>query len=54
LLQRDPKWGKVGPTPAQLGLCKKLRIAVPAGATKGEVAAKLTEFFLRRKQRRAA
>lgn len=37
LLKRDARWHNDPPTPAQLGLCRKLRIDVPPNATKGQI-----------------
>ena len=37
LLKREARWHNDPPTPAQLGLCRKLRIDVPPNATKGQI-----------------
>jgi hypothetical protein len=52
--EREAKWHQAEPTRAQLMLCRRMRIQVPPGATKGEVAMKLTQEIQRRKEARAA
>jgi superfamily II DNA or RNA helicase len=41
LVLRDARWHGQMPTPAQLGLCRKLGLQVPANATRGMVSAAL-------------
>jgi len=53
LVKRVAEWHKVPPTVAQLNLCGRLHIAVPPGATKGEVSMKMNEVIQQRKQLRA-
>ena len=37
LLAREAKWHNDEPTPGQIKFCQKLRIHIPAGATKGQI-----------------
>jgi len=46
-LQRDVKWRGDPPTEKQLGLCRILKIAVPPGATKGQVSAAIDNKRIR-------
>jgi superfamily II DNA or RNA helicase len=52
LIKREEKWHRDEPSLLQLNLCRRLRISVPPGATKGEVHQRLTAEFARRKQER--
>lgn len=52
--RRVLKSDKTAPTPAQLTLCKRLRIAVPPGASFGEVRRKIGQVLAERKKGRAA
>lgn len=45
LLARDSHWREVGPSEKQTKLCAKLRIAIPNGATRGQVSAALDRHF---------
>lgn len=45
LISRQASWHDDEPTPKQLAACKRFRIDVPSGATKGEVAMRLTKVF---------
>ena len=53
LISRVSKWHSDDPSPAQLIACKRMRIIVPPGATKGDVALKMNEVITQRKQLRA-
>lgn len=48
LLSADARWHRDPPSEKQLELCKRKRIAVPEGATKGEIAQALDRYFGRR------
>jgi ATP-dependent helicase IRC3 len=37
LVNKSANWRKLEPTPGQVGLCHKLRIEIPAGASRGDV-----------------
>ena len=45
MLQREARWRDVGPSEKQVSLCKKLRIPIPNGATRGQVSAALDRHF---------
>ena len=45
LIDRTAKWRRDPPSDAQLEQCKKFRIPVPAGASKGDVSTALDRFF---------
>ena len=45
MLQREARWRDVGPSEKQVHLCKKLRIPIPNGATRGQVSAALDRHF---------
>jgi hypothetical protein len=49
LLARDSKWRQDRPSEKQVALCRKLRIPVPNGATRGMVAAALDKHFQSRR-----
>lgn len=44
-LMRDAKWHADPPTPVQITICKKFRIPIPEGATKGDVSKRLNKMF---------
>lgn len=48
VLLRESKWRNDGPSDKQMALCKKLRIPIPNGATRGQVSAALDTHFSRR------
>ena len=45
LLARESRWRERGPSEKQVQLCKKLRISIPIGATRGTVSAALDTHF---------
>jgi superfamily II DNA or RNA helicase len=45
LVKRDVRWHNQRPTEKQIGLCRKLRLQIPAGATRGQVSAALDSHF---------
>jgi superfamily II DNA or RNA helicase len=45
ILSRESRWRKDGPSEKQIALCKKLRLAIPNGATRGMVSAALDAHF---------
>lgn len=48
LLARDARWRNDKPTDAQVGLCKKIGLPIPNGATKGQVSAAISAKLGRR------
>jgi ATP-dependent helicase IRC3 len=52
IAKREAKWHDEQPTPAQLKLCARFGVKVPANATKGEVHKKLGEVFMRVNRKR--
>ena len=50
-LVRDARWKQDSPTPAQLRLCRTLKINVPPGATKGMVSAAIDQVYMKRRAR---
>ncbi len=49
LYVRDARWRDAAPSEKQVALCGKLRIAIPAGATRGMVSAALDHHFRARR-----
>ena len=45
LVMRDARWHDQKPSEKQIGLCRKLGLQVPAGATRGQVSAALDAHF---------
>lgn len=45
LLAREAKWRNDGPSDKQIGLCRKLKLNIPNGATRGQVSAALDAHF---------
>jgi hypothetical protein len=45
LVMRDARWHDQKPSEKQIGLCRKLRLQIPAGATRGQVSAALDAHF---------
>ena len=45
LVMRDARWHGQKPTEKQVGLCRKLGLAIPAGASRGQVSAALDSHF---------
>jgi ATP-dependent helicase IRC3 len=50
VLTRDSRWRGDPPTEKQLGLCRVLKIQVPAGATKGQVSAAIDQKRIQMRQ----
>jgi hypothetical protein len=50
-LVRDARWKQDSPTPAQLGLCRTLKINVPQNATKGMVSDAIDAVYMKRRAR---
>ena len=48
-LVRDARWKHNSPTPAQLGLCRNLKINVPPNATRGMVSAAIDAVYMKRR-----
>ena len=49
LYVRDARWRDTVPSEKQISLCRKLKIAVPNGATRGQVSAALDQHFAARR-----
>lgn len=49
LLARGSRWRNDGPSEKQIALCKKLRLPIPDGATRGMVSAALDNYFQARR-----
>lgn len=49
LVKRDSRWRDQGPSVKQVALCRKLRLDIPANATRGQVSAALDSHFARRR-----
>lgn len=49
LLMREARWRNDAPTPAQLGMCRKLGIEVPRGMTKGMVSSAIDAIMQRKR-----
>ena len=49
VLLRESKWRETGPSDKQVALCKKIRLAIPNGATRGQVSAALDAHFSARR-----
>ena len=45
LVMRDARWHDQRPSEKQIGLCRKLRLQIPVGATRGQVSAALDAHF---------
>lgn len=45
LLARESRWRNDGPSEKQIGLCRKLKLNIPNGATRGQVSAALDAHF---------
>jgi len=45
-LVRDARWKQDDPSPAQIGLCRRLKVNIPPGATKGMVSAAIDAKYL--------
>jgi superfamily II DNA or RNA helicase len=45
VLMREARWREAGPSEKQVSLCRKLRIPIPNGATRGMVSAALDRHF---------
>ena len=45
LLARESRWRSDGPSEKQIALCRKIRLPIPAGATRGMVSAALNAHF---------
>jgi superfamily II DNA or RNA helicase len=52
LLARDAHWRDHGPSEKQVALCRKLHLAIPAGATRGQVSAAIDKCFAGKGRRR--
>ena len=50
LYARDARWREAPPSPAQVSLCKKIKLDIPAGATRGMVSAALDQHFASRRR----
>jgi len=48
-LVRDARWKQDSPTPAQIGLCHRLKVNIPPGATKGMVSAAIDAVYMKRR-----
>jgi superfamily II DNA or RNA helicase len=46
---RDARWRDIAPSEKQISLCRKLRLDIPAGATRGMVSAALDQHFAKRR-----
>jgi ATP-dependent helicase IRC3 len=51
LVDASAKWRKESPSPAQLGMCYKLRIPIQAGMTKGQISMLIDRALSAKKQR---
>lgn len=49
LYARDARWRDSGPSDKQIALCQKIKLNIPAGATRGMVSAALDAHFSRRR-----
>lgn len=49
LLAREARWKQDGPSEKQIALCRKLRLPIPTGATRGAVSAALDLHFARKR-----
>lgn len=49
LYARDARWREAVPTPKQVELCAKIRMNIPAGATRGMVSAALDAHFAKKR-----
>ena len=49
LLARESRWRSDGPSEKQIALCRKIRLPIPNGATKGMVSAALEAHFQARR-----
>lgn len=49
LYVRDARWRDAGPSDKQISLCRKLRLDIPMGATRGQVSAALDAHFSARR-----
>ena len=52
-LVRDARWKQDSPTPAQMGMCRHLKITPPPGSTKGMVSAAIDAAMLKRRMQNA-
>lgn len=49
MYRRDASWRESGPSQKQIDLCLRLRISIPAGATRGQVSTALDNHFSKRR-----
>lgn len=46
LVKREAKWHADPPTPVQINTCRRFHIAIPEGASKGDISKRLSKMFM--------